>query len=131
MTKTRAVLGLVAGVILILSSGAHSLLGWPGLRGQLVAAQTPADLVQGLMLGWQFGGVAMLAFGIIVVATFARGFRGETVSMLPAAVIGAAYLAFGAWALLAIELNPFFLVFIVPGVLLVLATTGARGRPTS
>ena len=46
--------------------------------------------------------------------------------MLPPAVIGVAYLALGAWALLAIELNPFFLVFIVPGLLLVVAATGKR-----
>jgi hypothetical protein len=126
MSKARAVLGLIAGAFLILSSGAHSFLGWKGLRAQLAAAQVPADLVQGLMLGWQFGGVAMLAFGLIVVATFAKGLRGEAVSMLPPAVIGAAYLAFGLGALLAIELNPFFLVFILPGVLLVGAATGRR-----
>ena len=130
MTKARAVLGLIAGAVLILSSGAHPFLGWPGLRGQLAAAKVPADLVRGLQTGWHFGGAAMLAFGIIVVAMFARDLRGQPVSMLPAAVIGFAYLAFRAGALLATELNPFFLVFIVPGVPLVLAATGARGRPT-
>jgi len=126
--RTRAVLGLIAGAILILSSAAHSFLGWNGLHDQLVAAQAPPDLVLGLKLGWQFGGVAILAFGIIVVALFARRFRGGSVSVLPAVVIAAAYLAFGAWALLASNFNLFFfLVFIVPGALLAVASSTPGG----
>jgi hypothetical protein len=69
----------------------------------------------------------MLAFGIIVVALFGRRFRGGSVSVLPAVVIAAAYLAFGAWALLASNYNLFFLVFIVPGALLALASTRPGG----
>lgn len=127
MARVRAVLGLVAGAILILSSAAHSFLGWKGLRGQLAAVPVPPDLVRGLRIGWQFGGVAMLTFGLIVVALFARRFRGESVSMLPAVVIALAYLAFGAWALLVSDFNPFFFLFIVPGVLLALAASGEDG----
>jgi hypothetical protein len=125
--RTRAVLGLIAGALLILSSAAHSFLGWKGLRDQLAAAQAPPDLVLVLKIGWQFGGVAMLAFGIIVVALFARRFRGGSISVLPAVVIAAAYLAFGAWALLASDFNLFFLVFIVPGALLALASLQPGG----
>ena len=121
MSRTRAVLGLTAGVMLILSSAAHSILGWRALSGELAAAHVPAELVLGLQVGWQFGGVAMLAFGVILLGLFARRWRGEPVSLLPAAIVAAAYLGFGGWALLASNFDPFFLVFIVPGVLLALA----------
>jgi len=123
MARGRAVLGLVAGGMLILSSAAHSLLGWPALRGQLAAVPVPADLLLGLQIGWQFGGVAMLAFGIVVVALFAKRFRGEDASTGPAAVVAVAYLAFGCWALVASRFEPFLLVFIVPGILLALAVS--------
>lgn len=123
MARGRAVLGLIAGGMLILSSAAHSLLGWPALRGQLAAVPVPADLLLGLQIGWQFGGLAMLVFGIVVVALFAKRFRGENAATGTAAVVAAAYLAFGCWALVASRFEPFFLVFIVPGILLALAVS--------
>lgn len=118
MAKVRAALGIAGGVILILSSAAHSLIGWPSLTQQLTAANAPADLIQGLQVGWQFGGVSMLAFGVIVISTFVRAMRGEAVWMLPAQLISIAYLAFGAWALAVTRFNPFFLLFIVPALLI-------------
>lgn len=138
MARLRAILGLIAGVILILSSVAHSLLGWKGLSAQLAAAQVPPDLTFGLKVGWHFGGVAMLAFGTITVALFARRLRGESVPSFPALVIAVAYLVFGMWALIASHFNLFFLLFIVPAALLVAAAAGGqgpvadvRGRPTT
>ena len=121
MARVRAVLGLVASLILILSSAAHSFLGWEQLRGKLVAARVPADLVFGLKVGWMFGGVAMLAFGLILLTLFVKRLRGESVSSLAAVVIAAAYLGFGAWALVASGFDPFFFIFIVPGILLLVA----------
>lgn len=84
MTRVRTVLGLIAGAILVLSSAAHSFLGWKALQARLVTAQAPSDLIQGLAIGWHFAGAAMLAFGIIVLAIFAKRLRGEVVSSLPA-----------------------------------------------
>lgn len=128
--KTRAILGLVGAAMLLLSAAAHSLLGWPSVRQRLAAANAPADLVFSMQVGWHFGGVAMLAFAVVTGELFLRRLRGEPASTLPAVVVAAAYLAFGAWALLASGFEPFFLVFIVPALLLVAAATGptAAGR---
>jgi hypothetical protein len=122
MARVRAVLGLIASLIMILSSAAHSFLGWNWLRGQLAAAQVPPDLTFGLKVGWQFGGVAMLAFGFILLALFVKRLRGESVSSLAAVVVAAAYLGFGAWALVASGFDPFFSIFIVPAILLLIAS---------
>jgi hypothetical protein len=46
------------------------------------------------------------------------------VSLRPVLVIGLAYTVYGIWAMIASGLEPFFLVFVVPGVLL-LAVAGA------
>ncbi len=125
MAKVRAILGLIAGALLILSSGAHSFLGWKGVNAELSSAGVPQDLVSGLKIGWHYGGVVMLALGMIVVVLFRKRLRGENVSTLPAVVIAIAYLAFGIWALVITGFNPFFFMFIIPGVLLAVASRPA------
>ena len=61
MSRTRRVVGIVVGVFLLLSAVAHSLLGGEALRAELTAAQVPPDLLRGALIGWYFGGAAMLA----------------------------------------------------------------------
>ena len=126
MQRFRSILGLIAGAMLMLSSAAHSLLGWKLLKAELTKIQAPADLTTALALGWHFAGVAMLAFGFIVVALFTHRLRGSAVSLRPAIVIGTTYVVYGTWALVVSKLDPFFLVFVVPGALLLLASI-ARG----
>lgn len=108
--------------MLLLSSAAHSLLGWKALRAGLLQAHAPADLILDLSIGWHLAGVAMLIFSIVVIIVFTDVARGRAVSLRPALVIGIGYLAYGCWALAVSEMNPFFLVFIIPGVLLVIAS---------
>ena len=117
MNHLRVPIGLIAGVLLVLSSAAHSLLGWKQLGAALTAAGASADLITGLSIGWHFAGVAMLVFGCIVIATFVDVMRQRPVSLRPVACIAAAYLLFGVWALGVSGLNPFFLVFIIPGIM--------------
>lgn len=124
MSKLRSVLGLIAGAMLVLSSGAHTFLGWQALGAELAKTNTPAELVTGLEIGWKWGGAAMLAFGAIVIAVFLKRLRGEPASTFAPAVVSVAYIAFGAWALVHSNYDPFFFIFIVPGVLLALASTG-------
>lgn len=127
MSRMRSILGLIAGGILILSSAAHSIFGWLVIRGQLDTLRAPSDLVLGLKIGWQFGAVAMLALGVNIILLFLRRFRGERVSTLPSSVIAALYLFFGTWALLVTDFNLFFLIFIVPALLLAVAGSSRAG----
>ena len=127
MAGIRNILGLVAGVILVISSAAHSLLGWKALREELAVAQVPPDLVVGLKIGWQLGAVAILAMGVIVLSLFAKRHSGKSVSIFPVTVIAIAYLGFGAWAFLASGFNPFFFIFIAPGTLMAFAASGSNG----
>ena len=60
--KTRSVIGLVGCVMLILSAGAHSILGWQAMSQQLARTSAPADLVRGLEIGWKFGGPFFMVF---------------------------------------------------------------------
>jgi hypothetical protein len=48
------------------------------------------------------------------------------VSLRPVLLIAIAYLVFGTWSLTVSSLDPFFLAFLVPGILLLV---GAWSRP--
>lgn len=123
MSRLRPILGLVAGVVLVVSSAMHSLMGWPGLHAALAAADTPPDLIAGLRIGWHFGGAMMLTLGLVSIWSFARRLRGRAVSLHAVQAFAAAYALFGVYALLTGDLNPFFLIFVVPGVLLFVAAS--------
>lgn len=123
MSRLRSILGLVAGVMLVASAGAHSLLGGVALVQELAPFNVAADVLQGVQVGWHFGGACMLAFGVIVISTFAQRLRGAATPTTPVLVIGLAYLGFAAWAVSQNGFDPFYLVFVVPGVLLVFAAS--------
>lgn len=118
MSRTRSVVGIVVGVFLLLSAVAHSLLGGQALRAELTAAQVPPDLLRGALIGWYFGGAAMLAFGVLVLHAFARRADSPAVSLVPARLVAGTYLLFGGAALAGSDFDPFFLVFVIPGLLL-------------
>jgi uncharacterized membrane protein len=120
--KTKSVLGLIAGAILFLSAFAHAILGWKAMSEQLAQTNAPPDLVRGLQVGWVFGGVVMLVLGTLCISTFLKRFRGQPVSTFATALISIAYLAFGAWAMVTTGGDPFFMIFIVPAVLLAIAS---------
>ncbi len=122
MQRTRSVLGLVVGFLLIGSAGLHSLLGWPQLAEQFGRANVPGDLVPVLAMGWHFGGVAMFTFGCIVIMLFLKALRGRAVSLRPALFIAISYIAFGIGALIATQVYQFLLYYVVPGLLLVVAS---------
>lgn len=127
MRKLRLVLGLLAGGLLLLSSIAHSVLGWAALQTELDPTGIGPDLRLALGISWRLGGAAMIAFGTIVIATMLRLRRGEATWTFPATVIGLVYLLYGAWAWVLSGFDPFFfLLFVLPGAMVVIATTGHR-----
>jgi hypothetical protein len=128
MTKARQIGGWIGGAAMVLSSAAHSLLGWKALAQQLAATTAPADLVRGLALGWHFAGAAMLVFGLIACAAFGAAIKGRPGSALPMALVGALYVVFGIGAFVASEMNPFFAIFVVPGLLVLWGAGALRAR---
>ena len=125
MKRARLILGVVAGLVLLASSVAHTWLGWKSLAERLARTNVPPDLQAGLHIGWAFGGACMVILGIIIVATFVGRMRGGKPPLLPIAVIAVVYMAFGAWAIAASGGDLFFLgVFVVPGAMLGIAANG-------
>jgi hypothetical protein len=119
MSRSRISLGIFVGAIVVASSAAHSLVGWPQLSARLAATEAPADLTTALKIGWHFAGMAMFTFGAVVIWTFHNYLMRRPVPLLPARIIALVYLAFGLWALAISNFDPFFFIFIVPGLTLV------------
>jgi hypothetical protein len=131
MNKARNILGAVTGVLLILSSGAHSFLGWKAMQEQLVATNAPDDLITGLGIGWNFAGLAIFVFGCILLGVFIPRIRGQITALWPARLIGFAYTIAGLVAYKVSSMNFFMTVFVVPGILIALASWGGEGDETS
>ena len=110
---------------MLLSSLPHALLGWPAQRQVLEQSQVPADTVLGLSIGWYFGGLAIAVFGLIACVSFLQVLRGHAPHMRATRIIGLAYTGFGLWAWF-LTREPFALVFIVPGLLVLTGTMAHR-----
>jgi hypothetical protein len=125
--KPRSALGLLAGALILLSSAAHTIMGWTGIRAQLVEAGAPPALISGVQFGWQWGGFVMVAIAAIVIVTMVKRLRGQPVSLLPIHAFAALYIGFGAWALAVSGGQIFFLfAFVLPGILLTIAGLPVR-----
>ena len=122
MKRLQLVLGFLGGALLLLSAAAHSVLGWKGISAELAKARVPSDLIQGLEMGWHFGGALTLAVGCIVILLFVSVAKGQPVSLRPVIVIALVYLGFGGWALVFSHMDPFCLIFIIPGLILLAAS---------
>ena len=81
-----------------------------------------------LAIGWHFAGVAILTFGCLALWAFADRLRGRAAPTRHVAFIAVVYLFFGVGTLVASRMDPFFLVFIVPGLLLLVASWESAPR---
>ena len=106
----------VAGLLMLASAAAHSVLGWRGMSQALASIQAPSDLTSGLATGWRWGSVAMVAFGLIVLLGAVRLRRGDTSLNTPVLIIAAFYFMFGVGAIVALG-EAFFLLFVAKGLL--------------
>jgi hypothetical protein len=99
--RRRACEALVGGasVLVFLSSFAHAWPGWAALRRALPATTDPAVLAT-IRIGWRFGSVAMATFGLLGLLAAVRMSRGDANARWTPVLIGAAYVLFGAGALL-------------------------------
>jgi hypothetical protein len=128
MNRVQAKIGYAAAILILLSGAMHSVFGWKVMRKELTASMAPPELIKTLGIGWIFGGVAMLALGTIAIAATVKRGNDPNASLLPVFVIGIAYVVFGAGAMSVTRFDPFFLVFILPGLLLVAAAWPTRAK---
>lgn len=113
----RSILVMIAGALMVLSAFAHGPLGWRALGPELAKAGVPADLLGAMAIGWWFGSAMMLASGAVALVAGTRLQRGDRSGAVPALIVATAWVGFGLAALVYRHGSPFFLLFIVTGLL--------------
>lgn len=122
--RIRAVAGLAGGSLLLLSSVAHAFLGWPAVSTAIKDTNATAELTTDIAIGWLFGSVAMLAFGLIVLLFGVRLWQGKTADRRPVIVIAVCYFGFGLGAFFWTHFHPHFIGFMVIGFIVATAAVG-------
>ena len=85
----------VVAAFLALSSLAHGILGWKAMSAELAGTGASPDLLADLATGWYLGSVAMVAFAVIVLASWSEAFGKRPVGRTAVATIALIYFTFG------------------------------------
>jgi hypothetical protein len=109
---------LIVSVIIGLGAFGH---GYSGRRVHEAIDQFPIDPViqQTIYVVWYMASGTMLTFGVILVWIWFRLRAGDVSSLFVAYAIGVLHIIFGVCALIYRRGDPFWLLFIVLGALLV------------
>ena len=122
----RSRLAALLAALLAASAVAHAALGWPPFKAELTELGLEKNDVDALAAGWYFGSVAMAMLAAIA-WHIAKRLRAGHASFVTLRIIGAGYLAYGAWAFVFRHFSPHFLGFMGIGVLGLAAGWPERG----
>ena len=122
----RNIVIIAAGILMMLASFAHGLLGWPALRAELLSEHAKPNLIEGLAAGWLWGSACMLTFGAIVTISGVQMRRGNRSGVVAVRAIALCFLAFGLLAFVLEGFEPHFLIFVLLGLLAAVSFFGPR-----
>jgi hypothetical protein len=124
-SRIRAVVLVLAGLMLASSAAFHAFLGWPHMQGDLVRDHASPGLIRVLSAGWHFASVAMLAFGLIALFAGVAVWQRRRVSASPLWIVAAACIGFGLGSQVAYGHNPHLLGFVLMGALVAVGAMNA------
>jgi len=120
MAALKLTAGSVAALVMILSGLVHSTVGWREVNRALRGTNIPPAVRDGLAVPWHFTGLSMVAFGLIVAVVLWRA-RSGGVSTAVLLIVGSVWLLVGAAGMLTIKADATFLLFLIPGFLVLAA----------
>lgn len=126
MRKVYQVLGVLGGILLLLSGLAHSAIGWAKLRQVLAPTNIPVDVSAGLAVPWHLAGMGMIFGGILGILTFTLLRNAKTEMFIVQTILAVCYIGFGIWGLAFVKLDPGFAIFMLPGILILVGALGVR-----
>jgi hypothetical protein len=122
MRRIAAALYWIAAITIALGAYGHGFVGVKPTRAAIEASSLDSHTVHVIWIVWYFVSGAMLAFGMLLFWAW-PGFKPGAVSRAAAAwVIGALYLITGIAAYLYSGGEPFWLLFLVQGVMVLGST---------
>ncbi|MEA2604503.1 MAG: hypothetical protein QOF89_5495 [Acidobacteriota bacterium] len=128
-SQIRAIVLVLAGLLLSASAGLHGFVAWPHLHGDLIRDHASPGLIGALSLGWHFGSLAMLAFSLISLSAGVAVWQGRSVSAGPLWIVAAACIAFGLGAFFLYGHSVHLLGFALMGALVAIGAV-SRGAPS-
>jgi hypothetical protein len=128
MRKLLSVLLLVVGVLIGLGALGHSFLGRLPVDAELGKFPIAPDVGTMLYVTWYFIGGCFALFGFTIVVAWYRLRKGEVTLLFVTALIGILFLATGVGGFLYRRGDPFMLVFVVEGALVLWASLVLRSR---
>jgi hypothetical protein len=126
--KTRILTAVywIIGLLIGLGAFAHGFVGVKPVRAALAAVNLPADIREGIWIVWYYHSGAMIVFAVLIIGAWFAARRGRPHAFLAPIVIALFYIIYGI-AAYAYQHNPFWLLPLVEGALLLAATLGLRG----
>lgn len=116
----------IVGLMIGLGAFGHGFMGVRPVRAALGAVPLPADIRQVIWIVWYFVSGGMLVFGGLIIGAWFAARRGRPHAFTVSIVIALFYMVTGV-ASYGYQHNPFWLVFLAEGTVLLVATLGLRG----
>jgi len=131
MKRTIAsILYWLAAVVITLGSLGHGFVGVIPIRDAIVASPLGPDVTRPLWIVWYGTSLSMITYGLLLFWAWPALRAGSSSRSVPAYIVGGFYLLVGIGAYVYSQLDPFWLMFIVLGVLAI-GTTAILGAPRS
>lgn len=120
----------LTGLVICLGAFGHSFMGRRTLDIGLARVPLDAHTEKLVYLVWYFSGGCMLVFGLLVIASAWRGWRGEQRGLSATGLIGIFYLLTGVLSLAYMK-EGFWSIFVVLGALALILSLMLRTSATA
>ncbi len=121
-----AVFYWLAALTITLGAYGHGFLGVKGVEGPIAASTLPRDVVGVIWIVWYFVSGCMLAFGVILFWAWPTIRTGSYSRSGAALIVGVFYTITGAASYLYSGREPFWLLFLVQGIIVIGSTLALR-----
>jgi hypothetical protein len=129
LRRIAAALYWLAAITIALGAFGHGLVGVVPVRAAIETSSLPAHIVRVLWIVWYFVSGCMLAFGALLFWAWPRLADGASSRSGAALAVGILYTVTGIASYAYSGGDPFWLLFLVQGVVVVGSTSILRGRP--
>jgi len=129
LKRLLSIVLFVIGALIGLGGFGHSFMGRLAVDAEISKFPIAFDVDSMLYVVWYFVGGCMVLFGAIILWAWFRCRKGDATLLPVTGLIGGLYIATGLGGFFYRRHDPFMLMFLVQGALLVVCSIGLRGAP--
>jgi len=129
--KIAAAIYWLAAITITLGAYGHGFVGVKPVQAAIAASALPADVVRVIWIVWYFVSGCMVAFGTLLFWAWPAFRVGSSSRSGVALIVGAFYLIVGLVSYLYSGRDPFWLLFVTLGVMVIGSTLALGGSERS